>query len=107
MGICEVEISAGLAPLRRLRQAFSAVVPPVALGGGEMGVASLGDGGVEGVQDADVVVPAGYCAQAVVQLLWLVSCELIDGSYSEQLEVTQHGRADGGEVFELAMRFLP
>lgn len=69
-----------------------------------MRVARLGDGGVECVQDAGVLVLAGEALEACVHFLGVLFGELGNGMDAQPIEIAEHGGPDGDEIAEFALR---
>ena len=70
---------------------------------GKTRVARLGDGGVEGVQDAGVLVLAGDAFEAGVHFPRVAFRELGDRTNAETVEIAEHCGTDGDEIAELAL----
>ena len=70
---------------------------------GKTRVARLGDGGVEGVQDAGVLVLAGDAFEAGVHFFGVLFGEMGDGADAETIEIAEHCGTDGNKVAELAL----
>lgn len=83
--------------------AFAAVIPPLALFGGEVWIAGLGDSGAEGVENARIDTLAGEALEAGAHFPGVLLGELRDGADAELIEIAEHGWADGDEVGEVAL----
>src|ERR1700722_2116020 len=81
----------------------AAPIPPLAFFGGEQRVAGLGYGGLEGVEAADVDALAGDAAKFLVHLARILARELADGADFQQLEITEHGGANGNQILQTAV----
>jgi uncharacterized glyoxalase superfamily protein PhnB len=96
--------SSDAGPLRRLFGfSFAAPKPPLTFLSRKTRVARLGDGGVERVQDAGVLVLAGEALEARVHFLGVLLRKLGDGMDAQAIEIAEHRGADGDEVAELAL----
>jgi hypothetical protein len=80
----------------------AAPVPPLAFFRGEQRVASLGYGGLEGVEAADVDALAGDAAKFFVHFSGILAGELADGADFQQLEIAEHGGAHGNQILQTA-----
>src|ERR1700722_6779116 len=80
----------------------AAPIPPLAFFGGEQRVASLGYGGLKGVKAADVDALAGDAAEFFVHFAGILGCELADGADFQQLEIAEHGGANGNQILQTA-----
>src|ERR1700722_17193506 len=80
----------------------AAPIPPLTFLRGQQRVASLGYGGLKGVEAADVDALAGDAAQFFVHLAGILARELADGADFQQLEVAKHGGANGNQILQTA-----
>jgi hypothetical protein len=80
----------------------AAPVPPLTFFRGQRRVASLGYGGLEGVEAADVDALAGDAAKFFVQLAGILARELADGADLQQLEIAEHGGANRNQILQTA-----
>jgi hypothetical protein len=80
----------------------AAPIPPLAFFGGEQRVASLGYGGLECVEAADVDALAGDAAKFFVHLAGIPARELADGADVQQFEIAKHGGANGNQILQTA-----
>jgi hypothetical protein len=69
---------------------------------GKTRVARLSDGGVEGIEDADVLMLAGEALEAGVHFPRVLLGKLGDGTDAEAIEVAEHGGTDGDQVVQAA-----
>jgi hypothetical protein len=82
---------------------FAAPIPPLTFISGKTRVARLGDGGVECVQDAGILVLAGEALEACVHFLGVLFGELGNGMDAQAIEIAEHRWTDGDEIAELAL----
>ena len=80
----------------------AAPIPPLAFFRGEQRVASLGYGGLKCVEAADVDALAGNAAKFFVHLAGILVRELADRADFQQLEIAEHGGANGNQVVQTA-----
>ena len=80
-----------------------APIPPLAFFRGQAGVACLGNGGLESVEDAGVLALAGEPFETRVHSLGILFGKLRDGVNAELIKVPQHGGPNGDEVLEAAV----
>ena len=81
---------------------FSAPIPPLTFLCGKARVARLGDGGVEDVEDAGVLVLAREAFEARVHFARILLSKLSDGVDAQSIEIAEHRGTDRDEVTELA-----
>jgi hypothetical protein len=75
-------------------------VPPVALLDGEIGVAGLGDGAAEDVENAGVLGRGGEALEVGEELIGVGGGESFDGVDVEELKIFEGGGSDAGEIAE-------
>jgi hypothetical protein len=80
----------------------AAPVPPLTFFCGQRRVASLGYGGLEGIEAADVDALAGDAAKFFVHFAGILARELADGADFQQLEIAEHSGADGNQILQTA-----
>src|SRR5579884_2493134 len=78
-------------------------MPPLPLLRREMGIAGLRDGTAEYVLAAGIVAHPGDLAKPIVKLQRVAFGQLCDGVNAEHFEVSHHGGADAGKVFQHAV----
>jgi hypothetical protein len=69
---------------------------------GKTRVARLGDGGLEGVEDAGILVLASKALEAGIEFAGVAFDKLGNRANAEKVEIAFDRRADGDEVAELA-----
>jgi hypothetical protein len=65
-------------------------------------ISCLGNGRLENIQHANILMLTGNAREAGVQFSGLLFGELGDGLDTESTKVLEHGRADGDEVLKLS-----
>jgi hypothetical protein len=81
---------------------FAAPIPPLTFLDGKMRVARLGYSGLEGVEDAGILVLASEAFEAGIELAGVAFGKLGNRADAEKVEIAFDGRADGEEIAELA-----
>src|SRR5580700_6369288 len=101
-GVVSVErsfLAAGIASL-----SAAAPIPPLALCTGQPRIAGLRRRRGENIEAANIHGLACLGAQALIELFGILASELSHAANAEQIEIAKHGRADGNEIFEAALR---
>src|ERR1700675_464878 len=88
-----LDLAAGIAGL-----SLAAPIPPIALRAGKPGITGLRHSRAENIQAADIHRLAGLGAQALIQLLRILSGELRHAADPQQTEIAKHGGADGDQI---------
>src|SRR5271155_3001083 len=92
-----LDLAAGIAGL-----SLAAPIPPLALFTAQARVAGLRYCCAENIQAANIHRLPGSGAQALVQFFGVLARELRHAANAEQIEIAQHGGADGDEIREAA-----
>src|SRR5579863_1166790 len=85
---------------------LAAPIPPVALLRGKPGILGLRHSGGEGVQAADVDMLLQDTAEFIVKFPGILTCKLGNGADAQQLEIPQHGGANGCQVLQTTLHFF-
>src|SRR5271156_4044924 len=92
-----LDLAAGIAGL-----SLAAPIPPLALFTGQARIAGLRYRCGENIEATNINRLAGFGTEALVKFFGILAGQLGHAANAEQVEIVQHGRADGDEICDAA-----